>query len=146
MKTPRPDKHHILWERAWYTTDRDQALREQHLLIPRLDYDIHHNGLHKAVDAPPKPSPDMILGATAVVQALPYYIGHVEALKQLTGYFDKLASNRSTPEFYADLADRIAENLFSQLHWVKLGLVPDAICDIPQQRDHTMEDFGRPVL
>jgi len=30
--------------------------------------------------------------------------------------------------------------------WVKLGLVPDAICDIPQQRDHTMEDFGRPVL
>lgn len=146
MKSPRPDKHHLLWERAWYTTPREQALREQHLLIPRMDYEIHHKGLHEAVDPPPKPSPDMIIGATAVIQALPYYTGHIEALKRLAGFFDQLAANPRTAEHYADLADRISENLFSQLPWVKLGLVADTTCAIPQQRDHTMEDFGRPVL
>lgn len=121
--TRKTDRHHILFERNWYVTEADKALREQHLLIPRLHYDVHHNGIHADLLPPPKPRHDMVLGALAVMQELPKGIGHLEAIRDVGAYFEALGHGAILCSSRA-LALQIGENIFEQLEYVKRGIVP----------------------
>lgn len=119
---PKTDKHHIFHERRWYTTEADHALRENHLMIPRMSYDLHHNGIHADLDPPPKPRHDMVLGALTLLQDLPHGLGHVEAIERVGDYFAALGRGAIICSSRV-LALQIGENLFEQLDYVKRGLV-----------------------
>lgn len=112
----RPDRHHIFHARAWYVTEADRALRQQHLFIPRMDWELHHNGLHKNVLAPPKPTHNMTLGAIAVAQSFSPHMEHPEAIERIAAYFDGFHDAEGRGE-------RIAQNLLQQLVYIEEGYV-----------------------
>lgn len=130
MKT---DRHHIFHERRWYTTEADLALRENHLMIPRMSYDLHHNGIHADLAPPPKPRHDMVLGALAVLQELPRGINHIEAIRDVGAYFEALGHGAILCSSRV-LALQIGENIFEQLEYVKRGVVE---CGV---------DHGKPTI
>lgn len=118
----KTDKHHIWHSRRFYTSEADQALREQHLFIPRMHYDLHHNGIHADLLPPPKPRHDMVIGALALTEDFPRGISHVEAINRVAGYFEALGRGaiRCTEQ---TLALQIGENIFEQLEYIKRGIV-----------------------
>ena len=114
--THKPDAHHIWFNRKSYSTGPELALRQNHLFIPRMPYAKHHagyaEGLHENLDPPPKPTPQMILGALVVAQEFRPNMQHIEAIERIAGYFENLRNGQG------DLGEAIAENLFSQLTYI----------------------------
>ena len=110
------DAHHVWHNRRDYLTKPEKALRENYLFIPRMPYERHHagyaEGLHQNVLPPPKPTPQMILGALVVAQEFRPNMQHIEAIERIAGYFENLRNGQG------DLGEAIAENLFSQLTYI----------------------------
>ena len=113
------DRHHVLYPRADYRTPHELALRRHPLLIPRMDMDVHHNGLHPNVQPPLKPHHGMIIGALALLHEIPRQTPHPEAIDWAANYFDRMEG----PD--AILGHRIALNLYAQLTYIEDGYVRD---------------------
>lgn len=117
----RVSHHEIFWEKRWYKTDLDKRLRYHPLVgrIVMLNY-YHNQGsesLHANVEAPPKPGPQLELGALAVLRELDRDTSHVDAINHLVDYFDSLKADD------AFVGRRIADNLSRQLLYIEPGIM-----------------------
>lgn len=61
--------HHMMWCRAWYKTPVLKSLRNHPLARNRI-LDSTHQELHADLLPPPRPTPDMALGAISLLNEL----------------------------------------------------------------------------
>ena len=116
MELPKQDRHHIFHDRAWYLVGTPEyRLRTHHLMIPTMTYESHHyqfeNSLHRNVEQPQMPTPDLALFAIGYLATLGGKLGHLEAISALATQLDR----RSL------LGGEIAENLGRQLIYIEAG-------------------------
>lgn len=118
MERPSTDRHHLFHDRAWYLVGTPEyRLRTHHLMIPTMTYESHHyqfiNSLHRNVEAPPLPTPELALFAIGYLATLGAKLDHLGAIEALAGQLDRRSY----------LGGEIADNLMRQLVYVEAGYV-----------------------
>lgn len=107
--------HHAIWQRAWYRGHVEKSYREHRGLKARM-YIPEHQALHANIYPPMKPTRELLLGATAMLDALPD-----DVLGQPLETITRLG------EWYLDiderLPQRIGENLLSQIPYIEKGII-----------------------
>lgn len=105
--------HHALWNRVWYKTSLEKALRNHDgLVVPLLIPE--HRELHANIDAPPKPDRRLIISSLEFLDDLPASTLTNEP-ETIAAYSEHLFAQRN------GLATRIGKNLVRQLVYIERG-------------------------
>ena len=67
MDFSETSRHHTFYNRAWYRTPILRQLRNHPLAITPIPIAIHKN-LHAELSTPPRPRPDIAIGALCVLE------------------------------------------------------------------------------
>ena len=111
-----PNRHHSFFNRAWYRTPILRRLRSHPLMVTEMCVDVHKD-LHANIPPPPKPSPDLAVGALCLLNDMKEEgTDQVSAHIELSEYF--LSGNTHT-------ARRIGDNLLRQTVYIIDGKVDD---------------------
>lgn len=105
--------HHVLWNRVWYKTSLERALRSHDGLVVPILVPVHKE-LHANIDAPPKPDRDLIIGSLEMLDDLPQSVV-TNPLETVNTYAEWLLARQ------AKLAGRIGANLMRQIPYLEEG-------------------------
>lgn len=112
MEQSKKDRHHLLHPRSSYIINSPQyKLRTHRLLIPKIDYNVHHYELHHNVEAPPMPSNELATIAVSYLYLFDDSVNHLEAILALSKHLERKSY----------LGGEIADNLLRQLVYVEKG-------------------------
>lgn len=106
--------HHMWWNRAWYKAPILKSLRN-HPLSKNALYAPIHRDLHAELRPPPKPSPEMAMGAILLLDEL-------RDAQQTDPVNVHLALSEHFLEQDSTLAGRIGHHLLMQAGFVREGL------------------------
>lgn len=114
------NKHHVVWQKANYTSKAERAYRGLDGLILPLAIDSH-NDLHANVLPPRKPSAALMSLAVEFNEAID--IGNdYEIFDDMIGFFQEEAETSTSPE-RASEAYKVASNFILQRSFVEAGAV-----------------------
>jgi len=105
--------HHTFYNRAWYRTPILRILRQHPLVITTMDVGVHKE-LHANVPPPPRPSPDIAIGAVCLLDELKESDTKDPVLVHMT-----LAEHLLTQD--NKLAHRIGRNILLQTGYIGEG-------------------------
>lgn len=110
--------HHTFWNRAWYRTPVLRALRN-HTLVKTALYVPAHRELHAQLPPPPKPNPEMAIGAVILLDELKNDgdTNPVDAHLALSEYFLQMDSA---------LGGRIGHHILKQTGFIMEGMACEA--------------------
>jgi len=111
------NEHHMFWNRAWYKHSWLRALRNDGLVRNELYIPVH-NELHARMSPPPKPSPEMAIGAIGVLREL-----RDEGFTEPIGVHMALAEHFLGQD--SNLSKRLGHHILHQAGYVKEGLLHD---------------------
>lgn len=106
--------HHSWWNRAWYKTPVLRTLR-QHPLVMNEMYISAHKELHAEMHPPPKPSPELAMGAIVLLDEM-----------RNAGFTEPVDVHLALAEDFLGkdniLAKRIGHHMLHQAGFLKDGL------------------------
>lgn len=113
------NKHHILWRKDWYKTPSERRTREMPGMVLRMTIN-HHRDLHRAVEPPQKPNPQVLIGMYNFnhnnLETLNVY-DRFEAITEMLGKVATVGGRNALD------AGRLHENFVEQLPFVQAGRV-----------------------
>ena len=108
------NKHHLWWNRSWYRTPTLRALRQHSLCMNELYVDVHKE-LHAELPPPPKPSPELAMGAIVLLDEM-----------RNEGHTDPIDVHMALSEHFlgqdSNLSQRIGHHILHQAVFVQEGL------------------------
>lgn len=113
------DKHHTLWKKDWYRTPSEKRTREMSGMVLRLVIN-HHRDLHRAVEPPPKPNPQVLIGMYNFNRHNLETLNVYDRFEALTEMLGKVAA---TGGINASDAGKLYENFVEQLPFIQAGRV-----------------------
>jgi hypothetical protein len=106
------NKHHALWQRRWYKSPAEKAIRgHQALVIPKLWVPVHKQ-LHAELQAPPKPPANLIYGMLSHLEGK-RLTNPIDGIRHTIDYLDTQESSK---------AERLEQHLIQQLGFIMLGV------------------------
>lgn len=108
------NEHHMFWNRAWYKQGGLRVLRNDPLVRNEMFIPVHKE-LHANLNAPPKPSPELTIGALSVLREL-----RDEGFTEPVGVHMALAEYMLGQD--TNLGKRIGHHILHQAGYVKEGL------------------------
>jgi len=104
----------MFWNRAWYKAPGLRALRSHPLAINELYIPVHKE-LHDKMKPPPKPSPELAMGAVCLLNEM-----------QAEGFTEPIDVHMALSEHFLsqdnNLSQRIGHHILHQAGFVKEGL------------------------
>lgn len=109
--------HHMWWNRSWYRTPILRTLRQHQLCQNVLSVPIH-NQLHAELSPPPKPSPELAIGAILMLDDMRQE-GLIEPVDVHLALADHFLEQDN------GLAKRIGHHMLHQAGFIKEGIRHD---------------------
>ena len=89
----KESRHHVLWNRRDYATQKEKCLRSHQGMIALIPNELHFekypDSVHALVEAPPKPELAFIIGGLALLDSKPHsFLQYAEnVIAMMADYF-----------------------------------------------------------
>lgn len=113
------NKHHALWRRDWYKTPSERRTREMPGMVIRVAIN-HHRELHRSVEPPRKPNPQLLIGMYNYNQHNLETLNVYDRFEALTEMLGKVATMGGKNAVDAGM---LHENFTEQLPYIQAGRV-----------------------